>query len=289
MSRTAHRIYIAALVSIVVFTVIYFTLKGTSYYSTPLGERFFHPDHTLLKPSGFIGHGLGIIGSMSIIIGVFSYMARKRFRFLSRLGLIKHWLEFHIFLCALGPILILFHSSFKFGGLVAVSFWSMVAVVASGIIGRFIYLQIPRSIEGRELSLSEVKGMKTNLGVVLQETYDLDKESLNIIMDTALDKRDKKDKHWVGHIFQNIISNYQINRRVKHVIKSKKFSRKEYKRILRLIKNEITLNKKIERLHSMQRLFKYWHVAHLPFAMIMLIIMLVHVGVSALFGYTWIF
>ena len=88
-------------------------------------------------------------------------MARKRYRILSRIGLLKHWLEFHIFLCTLGPILVLFHTAFKFGGLVAISFWSMVAVFLSGIIGRFIYLQIPRTIEGRELSLNEVRDMKT--------------------------------------------------------------------------------------------------------------------------------
>jgi hypothetical protein len=39
----------------------------------------------------------------------------------------------------------------------------------------------------------------------------------------------------------------------------------------------------------MQKLFKYWHVAHLPFALVMLVIMVVHVAVSIVFGYTWIF
>ncbi len=135
----------------------------------------------MLKPSGILGHGIGIIGSLFIIIGVFSYMARKRYRFLSRLGLLKHWLEFHIFLCTLGPILVLFHTAFKFGGIVAVSFWSMVAVFLSGVIGRFIYLQIPRSIEGRELSLNEVKEMKSNVAGIVRNSYNLDEESYNTI------------------------------------------------------------------------------------------------------------
>jgi len=39
----------------------------------------------------------------------------------------------------------------------------------------------------------------------------------------------------------------------------------------------------------MQQLFKYWHVAHLPFAIIMLIILIIHVGVTLTFGYKWIF
>jgi hypothetical protein len=77
---------------------------------------------------------------------------------------LKYWLEFHIFLCSLGPVMILFHTAFKFGGIVSISFWSMIAVVVSGIIGRFIYIQIPRTIEGRELSLNEVREMKGDLG-----------------------------------------------------------------------------------------------------------------------------
>ena len=67
-----------------------------------------------------------------MLIGVGFYMARKRFRSLGRVGLLKHWLEFHIFLCSLGPVLVLYHTTFKFGGLVALSFWSMVAVFLSG-------------------------------------------------------------------------------------------------------------------------------------------------------------
>jgi hypothetical protein len=34
---------------------------------------------------------------------------------------------------------------------------------------------------------------------------------------------------------------------------------------------------------------RYWHVAHLPFALIMLVIMLIHVAVALIFGYNWIF
>ena len=56
-----------------------------------------------------------------------------------------------------------------------------------------------------------------------------------------------------------------------------------------LIRNELTLNRRIERLQLMQNLFKYWHVAHLPFALVMLIIMVIHVAVTIVFGYKWIF
>jgi len=98
MSKTSHRIFISFFVAIIFITLIALLDKGMSYYGTSLEERFYHPDHPELKPSGIIGHGLGIIGTLLILIGVSSYMARKRYRFLSNSGLLKHWLEFHIFI-----------------------------------------------------------------------------------------------------------------------------------------------------------------------------------------------
>src|SRR5690606_28470838 len=148
MSGLTHRLYISVLVGIGFLTLIFLIYQGWTYYVTHPVERPFHEDHTMLKPSGPIGHGLGIVGTLMILTGVLTYIGRKKKKFLPRVGALKYWLEFHIFLCSVGPLLILFHTAFKFGGIVSVSFWSMVAVVLSGIIGRFIYIQIPRTIHG---------------------------------------------------------------------------------------------------------------------------------------------
>ncbi len=289
MNKTTHKIYISTLVSIVLIVLIYLCYIGISYYSTSIENRFFHPDYKMLKPSGVIGHGIGIIGSLLITIGVVSYMLRKRVKRFSRLGLLKHWLEFHIFLCTLGPILVLFHTSFKFGGIVSVSFWSMVAVFLSGIIGRYIYIQIPRTIEGRELSLSEVKNLKTDVGGVLNNNANLDEESYNEIIDLTK----KKIKVYHGNIFSSIIKNYSEDKasikKAKSILKKATVSKKEYTKIINLLKNEISLNRKIDRLNTMKNWLKYWHVVHLPFAIIMFIIMFIHIIITLIFGYKWIF
>ena len=289
MSKTVHRIYLSIMVLIVLFTVILLTINGLDYYRTGIEERVYHQGHTILKPSGTIGHGLGIFGSFFIVTGVALYMARKRYRFLSRVGILKYWLEFHIFLCTLGPVMILFHTSYKFGGLVAISFWSMVAVFVSGIAGRFIYLQIPRSMEGRELSLSEVRGMKANLAEMIRTSHNLDEENYNIIVDSVKKKTGLYHKSLIVRFIKNYSEDRKSIENVKKVLKSKNISRPEYQKIVSLVKSDITLNRRIERLDLMQNLFKYWHVAHLPFAMVMLIIMIIHVGVTILFGYRWIF
>jgi len=197
---------------------------GRSFYSLPIEERFFHPMYQMLKPSGYLGHGFGIIGTLLILIGLFSYMARKHLRIFWGWGLLKHWLEFHIFLCTLGTLLVLFHTTFKFGGIVSVGFWSLIIVWFSGLIGRFIYIRIPRTIEGRVLSMQEVQEKIENL---------------------EADHEDKK-----------------------------------------LLKK---LKRQVKGLEQMKRLFNSWHYAHLPFALIMLLVMVIHVSVVLYLGYKWIF
>lgn len=284
-----HRIYIGILTLIVIITTVYLAYRGYVYYSLGIEDRFYHPDNEHLKSSGTFGHGYGIVGSFLIILGVAMYMIRKRVRKFSRIGILKHWLEFHIFLCVLGPILILFHTAFKFGGLVAVSFWSMVAVVLSGVIGRYIYLQIPRTIEGGEMNLNEINHLKDELNLQLTEGYNLD----GIVIDVVLQAVKKRPDRLGGNMLQRSIAKYKFERKtirdVKETLRDNGITGKNFKQVISLIKTEINLNRKIDRLITMQNLFKYWHVAHLPFAVLMLTIMIIHVIITITFGARWIF
>jgi len=260
---------------IVIATTAYLIYTGYTYYDTALEERFYHPRHNWFKPSGIYGQGLGIFGTLLILIGVVLYIARKRYNFLGKYIRLKYLLEFHIFLCTLGPILVLFHTAFKFGGIVSVAFWSMVAVVVSGVIGRFIYNQIPRTIEGRELTLNELTHSKTNLAVVLHQNFKLETNTIDIVTSLMSEENTMENSKKLGYL--------------RKVLSRKDLPKIERKGILKLVRQEIKLSKKIARLQIMQRLFKYWHVAHMPFALIMLVIVIIHIAVTLAFGYKWIF
>jgi len=260
MTQFVHRLSLSFYSLVVLLATVVLTYVGFSYYRLPISERFFHPYYEMLKPSGIVGHGLGIIGTLLILIGLFGYMARKRMKIFSRVGVLKYWLELHIFLCTLGTVFVLFHTTFKFGGIISIGFWSLVIVFASGIAGRYIYLQIPRSIEGNELDMIDLHDLKS----------DLDNELL--------------DKYQIN--FSEIKTSRFSEIKLKLI--SKKISKKDFRKVNRLIRKERWLVKRIERLDQMKNLFKHWHVIHLPFALIMLIIMSVHVGVALFFGYKWI-
>jgi len=285
MTKPVHRIYVGAMVVTVIAVTSYLIYTGYSYYDLPLEERFYDPRHDWFKPSGVFGHGLGIVGTLMILFGVVIYIARKRYNFLGKIVRLKYLLEFHIFLCILGPILILFHTAFKFGGIVSISFWSMVAVVFSGVIGRFVYIQIPRTIEGRELTLNEVKNMKEGLSKSLQSATGMDDEMFRMIL--AFTSRESLSGS--GSFMSTYFENRKAITAIQKKLKQKNVGSKQRRYAIRLVKEEVSLGSKIKRLQTMQKLFKYWHVAHLPFAMIMLIILIIHVAVTLSFGYKWIF
>lgn len=220
--KIARYIYVLLVVTITGYLAIF----GRAYYSLPLEERFYNDQHALLKASGFLGHGLGIVGTLMILFGVVLYMAAKKYGVFTRWVRLKYLLEFHIFLCTLGPILIVFHSTFKFGGLVSIAFWSMAIVVLSGVVGRFLYIRLPRDSQGRELSFDDA-------------TREL--KRLEAIVSASVEE----------------------------------------------IKLTNTVRIQLRSLDRNQRYFKYWHIAHRPFALIMLVIVIVHIGATLLFGFQW--
>ncbi len=291
MTKTVHKIYIASFFLITIFTVIVLIVEGYNYYTTPIAQRFFMSKNVLLKPSGFIGHGLGIIGSFLITAGVVLYMLRKRVKLFFRFGYLKHWLEFHIFLCSLGPVLILFHTAFKFGGIVAVSFWSMVAVVLSGVIGRVLYVQIPHTIQGQIIGMRELNSFNENLSHRLKEDYAVPEEIFTRIEEISSIHRYKRIQFKTALIF--VLKDYFgikiVLHHLKRELKFAKVPRSRRKKILNTAKSKLIISRRIGLLQTMQKLFRYWHVVHLPFAIVMFVIMIIHIAVEIVFGYKWIF
>jgi len=292
MSKRLHALYVGLFFLIGITVTLLILYDAASYYLLPLNKRFFSPLHNLYKPSGALGHGMGIIGSLMMITGVSIYMIRKRWRRVMRLGILKHWLEFHIFLCTLGPVLVLFHTALKFGGIVSLSFWSMVAVVASGFMGRFIYVRIPRTIQGQELDFKTLKRESDEITNMLREMYHVNEEIISEIENFARTEEYKNIS--LNKIIPIIIQDYFRGRRISKSVYHNlslvyDLNEKATKDIMKAVDNKIFLARRLGTLRTMQKLFHYWHVFHLPFAIIMFVVMFIHVGITITFGYKWIF
>ncbi len=277
---------------VISFTLIILALlEGREFYTTPFMLRPRHPGYRLLKPGGFYGHGFGIVGSAMMVL-LLVYSLRKRIGFMQKWGAVQQWLNFHIFLGITGPLLVVLHSAFKVQGLIAVSFWSMIAVALSGVLGRFLYVQIPRNIHGNELTLKELEDMHNDMAFRLKKQFLLESKEIDKIDEIIGGKVAAAASLWSALRYVlggNILRVLRI-RKLKKVLRVyMDIPEDKIKEVVKLAKDKAVLRRRIAFWQAIHNLFHYWHVFHKPFALVMYIIMLVHAGVSVWLGYTWIF
>jgi hypothetical protein len=108
-------------------------------------------------PRSNVGFYLGVVGSVMMVI-MLGYPLRKRIQFMQGWGALKHWFRIHMILGIVGPTLVLFHSTFHIRSAnAAVALFSMLIVVISGVIGRFVYTEIHYGLYGRRVSLKKLQ------------------------------------------------------------------------------------------------------------------------------------
>lgn len=254
-------------------------LLPDNYYNTPKAERS-EKFHDLWKPGGAIGHELGIIGSVMMMV-LFIYSVRKRLKPLRKWGKLRSWLNYHIFLGITGPVLVTFHTALKFGGLVSVSYWSMMAVMLSGFIGRYIYIKIPRRVDGKELTLQEFESSLGELKEKLKTKFHLSGENLDQIDSLAGAGKIKGRGLWgLFTLFTMDLFNWLTVRRVvSRIADTAEIPHDQFSTFRRLLRRRIKAARQIAFWNAAHRLFHYWHVIHKPFAFTMIVIMIIHVSV----------
>ncbi len=264
---------------------------GWDYYTAPYVERPHHDAYRILRPAGTRGLLYGWIGAGMMIL-MLTYTLRKRTRLLGTLFTLRNWLDLHIYLGIFGPLFIVLHTSFKVQGLVAVSFWSMVVVALSGYFGRYLYLQIPRNIQGNELSLRDVEQVRAILSGRLQEEYGLDTRQI-ADLESDSHEHSKESVSTTRALMQLVMYNLFERRRslakIETRLRELGVTGSKLRQLVRLMGQRHDLEHRIVFLAHVQRLFHYWHVLHKPFAIIMYVIMLIHIGIAIWTGYGWNF
>lgn len=277
---------LALLVTIAVAATILIGLGGWAYYRTPLGIRGYAPAHRLLQPAGRLGLALGISGSALMLV-MQVYSLRKRLKVMSNLGSLPRWLDFHIFCGILGPVLITFHTSFKFNGIVSVAYWSMVLVFISGFVGRYLYVRIPKSIRGQELTVAQVEERAAELkadlvamrlpGHLMQELQ-------------GFENRVVPPPDRVARIGGLLLGEAYIRfalRRLRRRIRHDGVGAKALHDVIALTAERAVLLRRLAYLKKTKKLFELWHVFHRPLAYVMLAIVIVHVATAVYFGYAF--
>ena len=269
---------------LLVFSAVWM-IAGRTYYLLPPARQVRHPMHAAFRQSGSLGHLLGILGALFMLL-LLLYSIRKRFRFARRWGNLNVWLSAHIFLGFAGPVLVLFHTAFKFSGIVSISFWSMTLVVVSGILGKYIFELIPHSISGMELSRIEMEAEEIGITFEMRRLIPAGHSFWQGLADLEGRPRPASLLEPVRLLFEPSALRRHLGRMLRS---SPGIDRRQRRNLVKLVVRRHMLARKANLLQQTMKILHYWHLVHKPFVIIMFLILLLHVYVTVRMGYSWKF
>lgn len=257
------------------------------YYLLPLWERPDSPLHALLRPSGRVGHWLAYVGAGMIVIGVLIYSSRKRVPFLQRRGPMRTWLNVHIYLCLVGPLLVSFHTALKLHGVAVYSYWSMLIVASSGIFGRWLYQQFPRTTRDKEMSVEDMRTDQAEARSRLEAEFHLSPASL-----AEVDALAERSVRSIGQgalalprlLMDDIARPFRLAAMRRHLLSERRLPRSEAHALLGLLRRRVAAERRMAYWGTFRRFFTYWHVTHLIFFVSMIAMLVLHVASVLFFG-----
>ena len=296
-SEFPHRLRLSVAIFAAASLIIALSFWGFDYYRLDLAGRAESPLHPLLRPSGTIGLRLGMLG-IALYGVLFLYPIRKRWRWLGSIGKTRHWLDFHVLVGITAPILITFHASFKLRGLAGMAYWIMMAVALSGFIGRYMYAQIPRSLNADQIAFGELEQQAANLAQELERQELFRPEEIAPLLNVPTQKEiramplvsvlatlvrlDLSRPFLVSRLRRRVLSGSEI---VTTLGGFRRSGHRELETVIASVRRQSWLRTKMAFLERTHQVFHLWHVVHRPFSYSFAALVVVHVTVVLMLGY----
>jgi hypothetical protein len=229
---------------------------------------------------------IAIVGGVMMLM-VFLYPLRKQVRALRHLGATRWWLWAHITLGLLGPWLILVHSTFRIGSLNAgVALWSMVIVVLSGVVGRFLHARVHRGLRGERTTLSD---LRRQAGLVEADAVGKLHFAPRVAAAlTAFEQAETGAPARVGDMLRRLLwlpvrqqlLARQCRRWLREALRDEADAggrARTQRRAGRWVDRYLGAVVRVSQFAAYERVFALWHVAHVPFVVLLVVSAVVHV------------
>ena len=254
-------------------------------------------DDNGLTPESGVGYWLGIVGG-SLMLLLLLYPLRKRVRSLRALGTVAFWFRTHMILGIFGPVLVLLHANFRLGSINSnVALAAMLIVAISGVVGRYLYSRIHVGLYGRKAEVKEIladaDALKEVIGADLP-VADRVVEQLSAFaqLGTAAPRGVLS-----GFLLLPVVSVRASVVRMRLIADARQvitiegrrlgWSRKVRRRRLAGVTELVTLHiaavKKAAAFAFYERLFRLWHVFHLPLFFLLVIAAAIHIFAAHFF------
>jgi dihydropyrimidine dehydrogenase (NAD+) subunit PreT len=261
----------------------YLAYKGWGYYQLSTMGRLRSPMHGAFKSAGPWGHGVGIVATV-FMLSNFLYPVRKRTRSLTGLGDIRDWLNFHVFVGFMSPLVIAFHAAFQSNNVLATS--TAVAlgiVVGTGLIGRFIYGLVP-SVDGHAEELELISGRFERLRATVEPMLAGARERNRLDKLVASATAQVPKRSLIVALLREPLSGLRFRFRLLRV----RFlftGTSQYTRFRISVLRLRRLRFQIAFYGGLRNLLRNWRVMHASLAVFLVFVMTVHIGVSLYLGY----
>jgi hypothetical protein len=244
-----------------------------------LGWKVAHGKY--YKPGEGLGYNLGLAGGL-MMLTLLLYSARKHLPFMQRLGKLKYWFRIHMTLGVLGPILVLFHTTFRLASINAsVAFYCMLLVAGSGLVGRFVYTRIHKGLYGSRSTLKEAhEELAGSSGDIKSKLHFFPKVE-NKIKKFEYEALEKKRGFLAGVWF---FLSFDVRRillawRCKRYIYLKLGSGKHElaQEASNLVAQYLVRIQTVAQFKKFEQIFSAWHVLHIPLMYMMVATAIFHV------------
>lgn len=233
------------------------------------------------------GYWLGIAGGVIMLL-LIGYPIRKRLPASKRLGRIASWFRLHMVFGILGPALVVLHTNFKLGSLNSrLALFTMLIVVASGIVGRYLYAKVHRGLYGQHAALRDVLADITALKAGLESALGPD-DAVVAELEAFAPPPDRVQSLLTGVrscLSRGIQTPFLRGRIMRHVhlklrnnpqipAKARRRLERDFRRHLRIYFGAV---KKAERLALFERIFALWHHLHMPLFILLALTVTLHI------------
>lgn len=229
-----------------------------------------------------LGYYLGLVGGL-MVLTLLLYSLRKRTNFMQRVGKLKYWFRIHMILGVLGPLFIIFHTTFQLGSLNAsIALYCMLLVAGSGLVGRFVYRRIHQGLYGSRLTLKEARDVLAgNSDNVKSKLHNV--PEINAWVDAfeyeALEKRHGfLEGVWRFLTFdtRRILLVWRCKQRIKKLREKGEFSGLTHETV-KFIAAYLIQIQTVAQFKKFEQIFSAWHVLHIPLMYMMLATAIFHV------------
>jgi hypothetical protein len=244
-----------------------------------LGWKVAHGKY--YKPGEGLGYNLGLAGGL-MMLTLLLYSARKHLTFMQKLGKLKFWFKIHMTLGVVGPVLVLFHTTFRLGSMNAtIAFYCMLLVAGSGLIGRFVYTRIHKGLYGSRSTLkdahAELAGSSGDLKSKLHFFPKVEKKIKHFEYLALETKRGFLAGIWFFLTFD--VRRMLLAWRCKRYIHLKLGSsmRDVADEASTLVNQYLTQIQTVAQFKKFEQIFSAWHILHIPLMYMMVATAIFHV------------